>query len=279
MRDIMLIFPVSGNGACLYNAVAAFLYGDEGQSSHLRKMAHEFIVMHWWYWKYYITLPFSETVGVGNASYTVNKNTEQELFAFLQSEESLKMWSTHTDIAVLANMCNLTVHTFTYNVPPSWSATPPDPYLTHYSAMDDSPTRDIALYNSSNCHYDLLVTPDSRLALFGSPTVSSHLSLVPDAVIVTEEEEGGALSLEEEVASPCLRRTIPHLQDAPSISPLIFMPCPKGPGRPKVGRQGAVSTKRKKDTDITIEQPTKKRRGRPPGSKNKLKEITYRLMT
>ena len=77
--------------------------------------------------------------------------------------------------------------------------------------------------------------------------MSSHLSLVPDAVIVTEEKEGGALSLEEEVASPCLRRTIPHLQDAPSISPLIFMPCPKGPGRPKVGRQGAVSTKRKKD--------------------------------
>ena len=50
------------------------------------------------------------------------------------------------------------------------------------------------------------------------------------------------------------------------------MPCPKGPGRSKVGRQGAVSIKRKKDTDITIEQPTKKRRGRPPGSKNKLKE-------
>ena len=96
MRDIMLIFPVSSNGACLYNGVAAFLYGDEGQSSHLRKMAHEFIVMHWWYWKYYITLPFSETVGVGNASYTVNKNTEQELFAFLQSEESqiLLCWPT-----------------------------------------------------------------------------------------------------------------------------------------------------------------------------------------
>ena len=109
--------------------------------------------------------------------------------------------------------------------------------------MDDSPTRDIAFYNSSICHYDLLVTPDTRLALLGIVTVSSHLSLVPDAVIVTEEEEeGGAVSLEEEVASPCLRRTIPHLQDAPSISPLIFMPCPKGPGRPKVGRQGAVST-------------------------------------
>ena len=117
MRDIMLIFPVSGDGACLYNAVAAFLYGDEGQSSHLRKMAHEFIVMHWWYWKYYITLPFTETVGVGNASYTVNKKTEKELFEFLQSEESLKMWSTQPDIAVLANMCNLTIHTFTYNVP------------------------------------------------------------------------------------------------------------------------------------------------------------------
>ena len=173
-------------------------------------------------------------------------NQHQKLYTIWRQSGQSVVYKTHTDIAVLANMCNLTVHTFTYNVPnrqPSWSATPPDPYLTYYSAMDDSPTRDIALYNSSNCHYDLLVTPDSRLALLGSATVSSQLSLVSDAVLVTEEE-GGAVSLEEEVASPCLRRNVPNLQDGPLISPLIFMPCPKGPGRPKDGRQGSVSLKR-----------------------------------
>ena len=280
MRDIMMIFPISGDGACLYNAVAAYLYGDQKQSSHLRKMAHEFIVQHWWYWKQYIILPFTETVGVGSASYIVNKETEQEFFDFLRSDESLLMWSTHTDIAVLANMCNLTVHTFTYNVPnqpPRWFPTPPDPYLTYYTTVDTSPPSDVALYNYNNCHYDLLVTPDSRLALLGSVSVSSHLSVVPEEESVIDtvtEEEGGVITLEEGVASPCLRRAMPHLQDAPSVSPLIFLPCPKGPGRPKTGRQGAACMKRKKDDDNSSEQAPKKRRGRPPGAKNKQKPIT-----
>ena len=50
------------------------------------------------------------------------------------------------------------------------------------------------------------------------------------------------------------------------------MPCHKGPGRPKGGCQGAASTKRKPEA-LSNEQPPKKRRGRPPGSKNKSKDI------
>ena len=51
MRDIMLIFPILGDGACLYNALAAFLNEDQKQSANLRRMADQFIVMHWWYRK------------------------------------------------------------------------------------------------------------------------------------------------------------------------------------------------------------------------------------
>ena len=269
MRDIMLIFPILGDGACLYNALAAFLYEDQKQSANLRRMAHQFIVMHWWYWKQYIPLPFTEQVGVGSRKVIITKETEKELHEFLLSDESLLMWSTHTNIAVLANMCNLTIYTFTYNMPnqpPCWRTTPPDPYLTHYSALDASPARDVALYNSNNSHYDLLVTPDSRLALLG--TVSSNLSQEEDVVTLEEDL----------VASPCLRRAEPHLKDVPSVSPMTFMPCPKGPGRPKGGRQGAASTKRKPEAPSNeqpeqTEQPPKKRRGRPPGSKNKSKDI------
>ena len=90
MRDIMVIFPVKGDGACLYNAVAAYLYGDESQSAHLRRMAHQYIIMNWWYWKH-IPLPFTESVGVGSNSFTITKSTEKELFDFLESDESLLM--------------------------------------------------------------------------------------------------------------------------------------------------------------------------------------------
>ena len=231
--------------------------------------------MNWWYWKQIIPLPFTESVGVGSNSFTITKSTEKELFEFLESDEFLLMWSTHTDIAVLANMCNLNIHTFNYNFPnqpPCWYTTPPDQYLTYYAAtMDNGPTRDVALYNSNNCHYDLLVTPDSQLALLGTARVSSYLSQKPAVVPVSlQEDEPEPVILEADVASPCLKRAAPHLIDVPSVSPLNFLPCPKGPGRPRAGRQGTASTKRKPDEGPT-EQPPKKRRGRPPGSKNKPK--------
>ena len=271
MRDVMLIYPVSGDGACLYNVISAFLYEDETQSANLRRMAHQYIVMNWWYWKQYIPLPFTETVGVGKDSFKVHFDKEDEYLEFLQSDKSLLMWSGHTDIAVLANKCNLNIYTFTFNVanqPPTWSMTPPDPYLTYYTNIDCSPVRDVAVYNANNCHYDLLVTPDSRLALLGS--VPSRLN---NNVHCTEENENDVLDdVIDIVASPSLKRPQSHLQDVPAASPLNFIPCPKGPGRPKNSRQGAASTKRKNlESETANEEPPKKRRGRPPGSKNKKK--------
>ena len=58
------------------------------------------------------------------------------------------------------------------------------------------------------------------------------------------------------------------------LSPFVFPPCPRGPGRPKEKRQGrpgqTVAKKRKavvQSGDAT--QPLQKKRGRPPGSRNK----------
>ena len=120
MNDIMLVLSISGDCACLYNTIAVFLYEDE------------YICTHWWYWKKYITLPFKEVVGVGKAREDVSFEKEDQLLDFLQTDRSLLMWSGHTDIAVLANMCNLNIYTFTYynNKPPMWSNTAPDPHLT-----------------------------------------------------------------------------------------------------------------------------------------------------
>ena len=76
------------------------------------------------------------------------------------------------------------------------------------------------------------------------------------------------------VASPSLRQT--QLNDVQTFfSPLNFIPCPRGPGRPKNTRQGAASLKRKQQEPMESEgQAPKKRRGRPPGAKNKKKNET-----
>ena len=267
MTELMVVFPAKGDGACLYNALAAFLYGDKSQSPHLRRMANQFIVMNWWYWTSWYSFPFTEKVGVGKECYEVTFTCETEFHDFLQSDSSLLMWSTQTDIAVLSNLCNLNIHSFTYNIkdrPPQWYTTPPDPNLTFYTAMDDGPTRDVCLYNSNNCHYDLLVTPDSRLALLGTVDVMSQVELEATAPNISEDDIP---------SSPTLKNSLPpHISSDPvQISPLTFIPCPRGPGRPKITRHGAASVKRKNMEEALIDPPVKKRRGRPPGSKNKPK--------
>ena len=95
------------------------------------------------------------------------------------------------------------------------------------------------------------------------------MEATPEDIDVELEE---LIDVEEEdlIASPVLKRTVPN-DLLPTFSPLNFIPCPRGPGRPKVSRQGAASLKRKQEeSNIETEAP-KKKRGRPAGSKNKKK--------
>ena len=56
-----VIVRVRGDGACMFNAVAAGIYGSDKQSWVLRSLFHYFIVEHWDFYK----VPFKETVGAG----------------------------------------------------------------------------------------------------------------------------------------------------------------------------------------------------------------------
>ena len=106
MTDFMLILSITGDGACLYRAVSAFLYEDESQAPHLRRMAHQFICMNWWYFKHFVIFPFIETVGVGKDSFKVHFENEDELLEFLQTDDSLicaTLTSIHSHILLVTN--------------------------------------------------------------------------------------------------------------------------------------------------------------------------------
>ena len=91
-------------------------------------------------------------------------------------------------------MCNLNIYTFTYysNKPPMWSNTAPDPYLKSYTAntvFDATPVRNVVIYNSDDTHYDLLVTPDSRLGLQRyEEDMSKNTEATPEDMDVELEE-------------------------------------------------------------------------------------------
>ena len=106
------------DGSCLANSVALGLYGDEEYSWVLRSLTNSYIVDHWDFYKNYYSLPISENVGVGCTqevhfstpydvykfcfdknspeNFIVNITSTDALAAFLQSKESLEMWSTNT---------------------------------------------------------------------------------------------------------------------------------------------------------------------------------------
>ena len=194
---------------------------------------------------------------------------------------------------------------------------------------------DVALYHCDfSPHFDLLTGPDSLLALEGSKSMRettnepiddiSRLSfnaeaLLTDSVIADyhyhpigsdlfsstndiETESSSTcpkvFNIEESSASPRLPPPVATLKSDWRPSPLTFPPCPRGPGRPKVRREGAPTKKRKRNAVADGENPSsclepdmlkkykkninkenKKKRGRPIGSKNKKPKTSSRHLS
>ena len=148
------------------------------------------------YYDYYIDkigVPFVETVGVGEHSKVITKTTHEELLEFFRSDEALLVFSNYHELLAMANLYNITIHTFTYGGPKgdSWSVVHPDPKMVSESQKKlGKCIPDVALYHSYETHYDLLVKRDSRLALLG---------LVTSAVEIDQQMDTGKLSAESHV--------------------------------------------------------------------------------
>ena len=152
---------VPGNGACLYNAAAAHVYGDPEYGDYLRRQAHDFIIARWNNYKSFVTFPFSEMVGVGANAFRVYLSTEHDFLNFLRSNDSLRMYNnSQLDIVNLANMFGIRIATFTYNIndqPPRWTWHSPHQYITSYSQHRNVEGPHMWLFHEDDCHYDLLV--------------------------------------------------------------------------------------------------------------------------
>ena len=135
------------------------------------------------------------------------------------------------------------------------------------------------LYNSDLVHYDLLAERDSPLVNLGP--VSSRLENILFGNVSKEFSfniDIGAFDFENiqlsqiETPRPLHNRLI----TGSYISPMVFPPCPRGRGRPKKKREGGPNLNAKeKRTFMDGEDdlvPPPKKKGRPPGSRNKEKD-------
>ena len=203
--------------------------------------------------------------------------------------------NSQVDIAVIANLLNLNIWTFTYNRSnghtPVWNTSSPDPELSLYTHYSHRPTLDVALYHSEDCHYDLLVRPDSPLVHIAA---RQHLEVVEQSQSQSQQEIEPPLEPEvlpdlsvDDVITEGITalRSILEDKNLQKISPLNFPPCPWGPGIPKIRkvreRAPSIPSKKRKNPDTGFsfvpeclreyrtEEPPKKKRSHPVGSKNK----------
>ena len=217
-----------------------------------RKQAHLFIVQNWDYYRPFITLPFKETVGVGDIK------TYDEMKKFLLSNKSLY---SSLDLSNLANMYDMKIAIFTYSnagsVTPHWTWVHPDPAISAKSPYKNKLCfKEMWLYNEHNVHYDLLVsrpipTPPpthySYVPMSAAATGSTSTSS-PSCSTSSDWMSSAALALNDITSAELddlitenttVNEIRTETQPETVFSPMNFMQCERGIGRPKKKRFGA----------------------------------------
>ena len=152
------------------NCAALHINEDGDEDSKVKRRVNHHIADNWEkFYKNIIALPYEETVGVGEHSETIIITTGEEMLDFLRSDDSLMVYSNTQELVAMANIYNININIFTYGESENrWTEISPDPMMV--SGADVNLGKwipDMFLYHSSQCHYDLLVKDDSRLALLG----------------------------------------------------------------------------------------------------------------
>ena len=198
------------------------------------------------------------------------------------------------DLQIIANIFGIRIAVFEFGgqINPRWSWIYPDPNMS--SQITESSRPDMWLFHERSVHYDLLINrpaPTSHPEI-NQPSVSSSRS---ESLAVTEDTGSTttatasliaeSLAMTEDIPVTTATETLSATESSTfndyqptsetTYSPMTFMTCPRGPGRPKTKRFGEPSvnkSKRKIDSDAALSSaPPPKKRGRPPGSKNKPK--------
>ena len=165
LRGFTKRYKALGNGACLTNCVAFHLSGEEKKGGEVKKIVNHHIADNWDnFYENKIGLPYIETVVVGANTKEVVKNTKEEMLEFLRSDEALTVYSNSQELLAISNLFNININVFTYKGKLGrWSEICPHPEMVDNTDEKKYKAPDMALYNSLDTHYDLLVEENIKV--------------------------------------------------------------------------------------------------------------------
>ena len=115
LRGFSLRFKALGNGACVTNCAAVHVYEDEDEGPKVKRRVNLHMADNWdSYYKNKISLPYIETIGVGEHSKTVIITSGEEMIDFLRSDDALLVYSNSQELIALSNIFNINISIFTF---------------------------------------------------------------------------------------------------------------------------------------------------------------------
>ena len=189
------VYQVPGNGACFSNSAAAHLFKDEVFGTKLRRGMNHFFAKHFEKKYKFLTpcskeTPFSRKIGGGG---TVSFTEPSKLIQFLKhSEEADFMWSDSEDLSVLSDMYQVKIKIITTkgekDTNPTINWITPDEELKEDAELQNVDIEDMVLLHTNDCHFDLIVSETSDLAVFGSLSYRSNIGPINDKHAVYEDK-------------------------------------------------------------------------------------------
>ena len=163
LKGFKLVHKGIPSGACLTFCAGVQFHDDENQGPNVKMEVNNQISDK--FEEFYINelgLPYTETVGVGEARFDITLETVEEAKSFFKDPKSgsLDVYSNQAEMKAITNLYNTNIHIFTFGEPncePKWTSIGPDASLFSEAQFPKSATTDMYLYHEYDNHFDLLV--------------------------------------------------------------------------------------------------------------------------
>ena len=190
--DVMYLVP--GDGSCGPSCASAHLFKDEVFGPKLRRKMNYFQATHWNNRYQYLTQcsqnhPFVRQLKGKKVRFT----DPEELIEFLKhSEEAAYMWTDSEDLAIIADMYQMKIKVVTTKGETDKSPTVnwihPDPELKEFAELKDIEIDDLVLLHQNDTHFNLIVSKESDLAMYGSLSYRFNVGPIMEDLNKPEED-------------------------------------------------------------------------------------------